>query len=132
MREFRRDKFDESAMVELMRQYSVSVVFQYGYTRNVLLMKSVKNARPVAGHVDLWNAETKDRVLRDLPPGNFAFVSHRSTVPDDYKALLKKFDFRLIFSREVASDTESDYSNLTHNGTNGLYINIYQKQAKRS
>lgn len=140
----RKDPFDETQIESKLSEFDVDTVMTTGWTWNLSFMKSVR---------EQFNC-FDDQVVapptyreRPIPHKTIAFISHRNKLNpalfEDMKLKINLYllaagrtddlltaqaaDYRLIYYREIDSDTEVDFSSKTKNGTNGFYFYILRK-----
>lgn len=142
----RKDKFNEDEISLLLNRYSVDAVINYDSSYSPYLMNSIKNSRPIINaniYMGIKEFESFSahkyghKNLSHSKPYVIAFYSHFS--PFDFKihnqviTLIKKeispnqpMNGDLLYSEEIPSNTQIDWSNKTSNGANGLYFYIYK------
>lgn len=123
----RNDPFDEHDIRDSLTANGVNAVYQYSWTNNLLMMKSISGHIPVFVDFDQMAPAEKKNTLAMKQGVTVAFISHRESLPPDILAILDGSGYRRIFCKEIHSDTEICFSKRTQNGTNGLYFYIYQR-----
>ncbi len=140
----RKDPFDEKEIEQKLSEFNVDTVIATGWTWNLSLMKNV------------WEKysyfEEEFRIApsyrtHPVPFKTIAFISHRNTLnPGIFEAMKYRInlhsltageggglwtstpeDYRMVYSKEIVSDVEIDFSKRTQNGTNSFFFYILRK-----
>lgn len=141
----RRDRFDEKQLEELFRTYAVGSVISTDYSWQLGLMEGIWR------RINYFESETMVYPYHEEivdPFQTIAFISQRAPqTPEVFE--LAKFklnlyqnlngrpgktlnaslkDYQQVYSKEISSDVEVEFSKLTKNGTNGFYLTILQRR----
>jgi phosphate/sulfate permease len=139
----RQDPFNESDLYNLFKRYKIDTVISYGATSNLGLMFHNKDIS--WKYIDSGNNEEPLKIYKDsLPFKRIVLISHRNKLNElmfnkiklnvnnsskPYFIINNNFsDFKILFSKEINSNVELDFSTKTKNGTNGLYLYILENK----
>ncbi len=129
IKDSRIDKFNTSEIEMLIKKYKITDIYSLNWTWNLLFMNFIKSS---------YSHELNNTSLHFYPKqistnNNILIISHReidsTTIANDFYA--KQVDlnkYKILYKKEVRSSTEICFSNLTKNGTNGLYVFIYGRK----
>ncbi|HAR62509.1 MAG TPA: hypothetical protein DCS13_03510 [Candidatus Margulisbacteria bacterium] len=133
----RLDHFDEARIAQLLQKYQVSTIISYGWTWNIDLMNSISKKYNY-GHINDCDFKQFDLMHGDISSDNFnhravAVISHRHA-PDKRLYAIFKEQFSAepvstVYSDNIPSAKEIEFSHRTKNGTNGYYFNIIKTRS---
>lgn len=141
----RKDPFDEREIERKLSEFDVDTVYASGWTWNLGLMKGVREKfncfeaevmRPPSYH------------SRPIPHRTIAFISQRNKLSLELFTIMRHHlnlynfmkgrqaevlnadagDYELIYSQEIASDVEIEFSSRTRNGSNGFFFYILRRR----
>ena len=116
-------------ITELVNKYKVSNIYSINWTWNLLFMNSIKNNYKHEFNKNRSSLHFYKSISKE-ESNHILLISQRevdsSAIFNDFFAKNIDFSkFSLLYKKEQKSSTEVCHSNLTKNGTNGLYIYIY-------
>lgn len=138
----RADPFHEGELRRLFEDYHVEGIMATDFTVNLSLMPSIMS------RFNYFESETMETPLIDsnVDFRTIAFVSHRVPLTREnfnmmrFKVNLRQKmqgknhfitgemeDYKIVYSKEIKSDTEIEFSRRTRNGTNNLFLYILQR-----
>ncbi len=138
----RRDKFDENELFTLINKYKVSTIISYaGFSGFGLMLFNKNKTKLNFNHFNntYWqvynNPTNYDRIAfisYRSPLNKFQFDYIKSQINANYlsKANTLKFnynEYKFIYSKEINSIIEQDFSYKTKNGTNGFFFYVLEK-----
>lgn len=129
IKENRIDKFKVEEITDLTNKYKISNIYSINWTWNLLFMNPIKKNYKhefdkARSSIHFFIKDTSNAEK------NILLISHREINSNilSKDIFANKIDFskyKLLYQKEENSATEICHSNLTNNGTNGLYIYIY-------
>lgn len=127
----RIDKFNPLEIEKLIKKHDVSEIFEYEWTNNLDFMTYIKN------NFDIKRksvSETYFKSKKNLSNKKALFITHRSIAFT--KKIQNRFlkfskypqntSLKIIYKKEIPSNTEICFGNETKNGTNSLFMYIVQ------
>lgn len=136
--ERRRDVFDPIKIKAVLNRFEVKTVIGFNGTLNLSLMPEVTgNFQYLDERFRL--PRSRDVRFRDLGD-TIALVSHNEKLNAHVRQRLSDLikretglqvnlkDYRLIYSEEVNSNTEIEFSSRTKNGTNGFFLYVLSRK----
>lgn len=136
----RKDRFSEEEIEQLISQYKPGLVLSYNFTDNILLMRNAHKFKhtDVRSHVTDEFLQNKDAlekytVLKNLNPQRLLLVSTRSAWDKEYNRSvelllgIKMQEYKEIWKKEITSSMQVEYSVLTSNGGNELYLKVMER-----
>lgn len=129
----RGDPFNEKEIELLMAEYKVDEIYPYHLTDNFRLMKNI-----YFGYV---NKDGNLFAEKKTEAKTICLVSSRKPFQYNFlqsdKPFMKKYvlqpldsahaDYKLVYKREIFSDTEIDFNRHTRNGNNVLFLYIFRR-----
>ena len=122
----RKDVFIETEINELIKKYNVNTIILYDWTYQLIYMPSISENY---NFIDTGKQNIEMKIKNEYENGSIMFISHHN---DKIEYNLAKSEYlniqdpKLIFDREVTSETEISTLNYTKNGSNNLLIKIFK------
>jgi hypothetical protein len=136
----RLDPINEKDFQKLVAEYKLDTIIAYDYSLNVNLMRSV---RPYVNYyeedIPIYSQYQKGWAFKRI-----MFFSTRTkfdkAVFDNMRAMINadpelknKFkyrynDYKIVFRRDINSDTEIEINNKNKNGSNNLYLTVVERR----
>ena len=131
----RIDKFNPTHIEQLITQYKVTGIYEYGWTRNLNFMTMVKDNFVESSINNMHAGETYFKHKTGKENNCILFITHRSLpltneMIQQYLEDInveKKINFKIIYKEEHTSNTEICFGNRTKNGTNSMLLYIIKK-----